>query len=302
MSVIGDFFTGIGVLGQAKEANEQNKLLAQQQYLDSVQQAKENQLVNEQFDWNKKVAQMNYDLQKDQFSYQKELNDLQVQREDTAYTRAVQDLKSAGLSPLMLSSGASSAPLSSASAPQMDTSGVNQAYASKQDYYARLRQARQFYTQQKFMVHQQNRQMSLQTAQLALQVQKQHYENQLLQGEYEYNKKHGYRNADLQSYLVGLVSAYLDSKKSPTEVVDDAKALVSSANLKVDSKAVEMINKVPDEKVKTGLAVYYAAIKLHGKKAAYNLLPAPLKAMYLIGRNWYQNATHKDDADNEDFE
>lgn len=273
-------------------------------------------LANQQFDWNQRVADRNYDWQKTQWEYQKELNNLAMQREDTAYSRAVQDLKNAGLSPLMLSSGAGAQALNSGIAPQYDASGVNVAYGAKQDALERRRQQINENRQYRFQTKQANRQLGLQTASLALQVEKQTqdlissiYDNrqkkaqtQLIEGEYKYNEKHGYRNADLQAYLVGLVSSYLDSKKSPVEVVDDAKALINSANLKVDSKAVEMINKVPDEKVKTGLAVYYSAVKLHGKKAAYNLLPAPLKAMYLIGRNWYQNATHKDDADNEDFE
>lgn len=273
-------------------------------------------LANQQFDWNQRVANRNYEWQKTQWEYQKELNNLAMQREDTAYSRAVQDLKNSGLSPLMLSSGAGAQALTSGLAPQYDVNGVNTAYGAKQDALERRRQQINENRQYRFQQKQANRQLGLQTASMALQVEKQTqelissiYDNrqkkaqtQLMEGEFKYNEKHGYRNADLQAYLVGLVSSYLDSKKSPKEVVDDAKSLVDSANLKVDSKAVEMINKVPDDKVKTGLAVYYAAIKLHGKKAAYNLLPAPLKAMYLIGRNWYQNATHKDDADDEDFE
>ena len=208
MSLLGDFFSGIGILGQAKEANEQNKLLQQQQYLDSIQQSKENELANQQFDWNMRVAEQNYNLQKDQFEYQKELNNLAMQREDTAYSRAVEDLKNAGLSPLMLSSGAGAQALTSASAPQMDASGVNQAYSAKQDYYARLRQARQYYTEKKFILHQQNRQMSLQNAQLALQVENQYFDNQLKKGQIErqehenkYYREHGYRETTLASVL-----------------------------------------------------------------------------------------------------
>ena len=85
-------------------------------------------LANSQLALNEKVSQENLDLSKEQFAYQKQLNDTLMQREDTAYQRQIADLKAAGLSPLMVSSGgASAAPLTSANAPQRDISGVNQA-------------------------------------------------------------------------------------------------------------------------------------------------------------------------------
>ena len=80
---------------------------------------------------NEKTASMNFDLSQRQFEYQKQLNQLQMDREDTAFQRQVADLKAAGLSPLMVAgSGATSAPLTSAQAPQMDISGINQALSN----------------------------------------------------------------------------------------------------------------------------------------------------------------------------
>lgn len=53
--------------------------------------------------WDRIQSQKNYQASAD---YQKALNDQIMAREDTAYQRAVEDIKSAGLSPLALTSGA----------------------------------------------------------------------------------------------------------------------------------------------------------------------------------------------------
>ena len=94
--------SGIGIAQSIKRDREQNKL------------AQDNLNLNE------KVSQQNFDLQKEQFDYQKQLNQTVMEREDSAYQRQVEDLKQAGLSPLMVSGGASATPLTSATAPQQD--------------------------------------------------------------------------------------------------------------------------------------------------------------------------------------
>lgn len=63
---------------------------------------------------------LNYNQQSKQFEYQKELNKLQMQREDTQYQRTVNDMRQAGLSPLAMQGLNSSSPLTSAVAPQFD--------------------------------------------------------------------------------------------------------------------------------------------------------------------------------------
>ena len=60
-----------------------------------------------------KWASKNLAFQKNQFQYQKYLNELQMNREDTALQRAVADARAAGLSPLAVSSGAVTGDLSS---------------------------------------------------------------------------------------------------------------------------------------------------------------------------------------------
>lgn len=67
---------------------------------------------------------LNYNQQSKQFEYQKELNKLQMQREDTQYQRTVTDMRQAGLSPLAMQGLNSSSPLTSAPAPQFDLASV----------------------------------------------------------------------------------------------------------------------------------------------------------------------------------
>lgn len=172
-------------------------------------------LANQQFDWNQRVAERNYEWQKTQWEYQKQLNNLAMQREDNAYSRAVNDLKNAGLSPLMLSSGAGAQALNSGVAPQYDVNGVNTAYGAKQDALERRRQQINENRQYRFQQKQANRQLGLQTASMALQVEKQTqdlinsiYDNrqkkqqtERLEHENKYYREHGYREVTLATVL-----------------------------------------------------------------------------------------------------
>lgn len=70
---------------------------------------------------NKKIAKMNYDAQMQALDYNKALNEQLMNREDTAYQRTVNDMRSAGLNPMMMNetngSGGSIAPIT---APEMN--------------------------------------------------------------------------------------------------------------------------------------------------------------------------------------
>lgn len=172
-------------------------------------------LANQQFDWNQRVANRNYEWQKTQWDYQKQLNNLAMQREDTAFQRARADLEKAGLSPLMLSSGAGAQALNAGVAPQYDVNGVNTAYGAKQDALERRRQQINANRQFRFQQKQANRQLALQSASMALQVEKQTqdlvssiYDNKLKKGQIErtehenqYYREHGYRQVTLATVL-----------------------------------------------------------------------------------------------------
>lgn len=75
------------------------------------------------------IAKNNFDLQQEQFDYQKQLNELTMEREDTAVQRRAEDLIAAGLDPsLAAGSAASSSTFSSAPAPQREQTQQAQAF------------------------------------------------------------------------------------------------------------------------------------------------------------------------------
>ena len=71
------------------------------------------------FEENARINDLNYQLQKDNLAYQKDLQKLMIKREDNAVQRRVNDLKSAGLSPtLAAGSSAGAGAVIGTSAPQ----------------------------------------------------------------------------------------------------------------------------------------------------------------------------------------
>lgn len=71
------------------------------------------------------ISNKNLNIQKEQYDYEKQLQQQVFEREDTAYQRAVNDARSAGLSAISVNSGSSAGEVVSTSAPQQqDTSQV----------------------------------------------------------------------------------------------------------------------------------------------------------------------------------
>lgn len=91
-------------------------------------------------EFSKRKQEENLALQKEAFEYQKELNKTQVEREDSAHKRELEDFLSMGFSPLAVlgGSGASSTSLQSGSAPQYD----NSQYLSAKERKHRIAQER----------------------------------------------------------------------------------------------------------------------------------------------------------------
>lgn len=87
--------------------------------------------------WDRIQSQKNY---REQFDYQKALNQIQMDREDTAYQRAVEDIRSAGLSPLALTSGAPTQALSGTEAQNISGAVASDNASSRLASLAGLKQ------------------------------------------------------------------------------------------------------------------------------------------------------------------
>lgn len=172
------------------------------------------QIAKDNLDFNKLVSAQNFTMQNNQFEYQKQLNDKIMEREDNAMQRQVADLQKAGLSPLMASSGSSATPLTSASAPQRDTSQINQAmnnmFSAYNDYYTRRLNRQNFALQNRV----QTAQAYTQLAESKLNMEKAKIEKSILETDLKYYKNHPERNLGIQQILANLAAKYLENNFS----------------------------------------------------------------------------------------
>lgn len=171
-------------------------------------------LAQKQLQLNEDVSTKNFNLQEQQFEYQKELNQLTMQREDNAFQRQVADLKNAGLSPLMIAGGSPASVLTSAQAPQRDMSGINNAISNMigayNDAFSRKLQSRQFALQNKV----QTAQAYTQLAELSMQRKKVNLENAILGLDYKYYLNHPERNLGLQQVIVNALERIISKNGS----------------------------------------------------------------------------------------
>lgn len=188
---------------------------------------KQSELAQSNLSLNKDVSEKNFDLQQEQFDYQKQLNDTVMQREDNAIQRQVADLKAAGLSPLMVSGGASATPLTSATAPQRDLSGINEATHNMMSAYNDIFNRKM--TRLQFGLNAATNIAELKTklAESKLKQNQIKLQNDILGLDYKYYLNHPERNLGLQQILTNALISYFNEKNKNSITPDTVKDKVS---------------------------------------------------------------------------
>lgn len=176
------------------------------------QAEKAQDLGEKQLTFEKDQAERNFGFAKEAYEYQKELNNLQMQREDTAIQRQVADLKAAGLSPLMASGGSSTGQYLAGNTPQFDTSGIASAMSNLAGIYMDKASMRQ-------QAYQFARQQHLQTAQSVANLTSLKLDNDLKREEIksqkiinDYNLNHGVRDPGVGAAVVDAIMSYLSKR------------------------------------------------------------------------------------------
>lgn len=196
-----------GITGQKSADRNAQKQIESAERINQMQL----QAAQKQFDEQMQLAYKNFGFQQEQYDYQKQLNQLQMDREDNAMQRRVADLKNAGLSPLMATDGAQAGQLISAQAPQINADSAYQNMASaRSDIANRSFSARQFATQ-----------MSLQNAQLAVSVLDKVAQTAskipdmlATSDERKWNNKYGYRNQSFSGALINAIDKLFEKRSS----------------------------------------------------------------------------------------
>lgn len=165
------------------------------------------------------IADQNYAMQYDQNMYQRQLNELTMQREDNAVQRRVDDLMAAGIDPsLAAGSAASSSGFSAGPAPQQEFVAKTDAYGLLQamqmtEQFAQLDSQINYTKEQSRYVSQQNAWYGIQALQdLAVKIAS------------ENNIKGQTAKTAIETALMSRDLRYLDKWNLPTSVHDSVKA------------------------------------------------------------------------------
>ena len=319
-----------GITGQLSAEVQTDAAIqsSQKQYEQELQWQREKyatdmDFANRQLQAQTDIANKNFGLQQEQFQYQKDLNELQMQREDNAMQRQVADLKAAGFSPLAAIGGSGSAAgsLNAGTAPQYDGTGIGAAagqYLDLARQYASLHAdlssknndaklgARMALAQMQADLHFKGQNMATQYFNAAVNARNKNLQNQALQEDIttkkyqnDWYKEHGYSQVTLATVL----SDFLNNsnvKNAEQKIFDFVGGNLDTASEKLTdvvqnvgnaSKEVKEFITSDEKRYDTGKAIA-DKIGSAANQKVYNSLPED-QQKYI--KNWCLG--HKTDVD-----
>lgn len=276
---------------EAERANKEAEKLAQNQLSSTEQMNAEN--IQLQKDLNAE----NLAFQREQFEYQKQLNALTQQREDTAFQRQVADLSAAGLSPLAVVGGSPASALSSTSfsgnstAPQNNLSALASAFESSIKAKDMKSTISQFFGNLKSSMTQSNLQ-NIATTQKMFLENKIAVENlKIAKQEAQWMSEHGYRGENFEQVIMRIIQDYVKNHygKEPTgdmfeNITDKIKSEVSDAASTARSSVVNAIDNIRN-KSNDNLGLYPTHVGPLNFRARYYA--------YQLNKSWSKDTAEK---------
>lgn len=184
-------------------------------------QNKQYELGLKNLEFQRETADKNFGLLERAYQEQKDYNQLVMQREDSAFQRQVEDLKKAGLSPLMVNGGSPATALTVGSAPQYDATGIGNAYAGLGNTINQLFRTKAEKAQIKGALKANiisalgNAPTNMMNSYYQLQEQK--LRTDILKAESDYYNEHGYKTSSFSELLSDLIKGINGNKiTSPT--------------------------------------------------------------------------------------
>lgn len=216
-------------------------------------QNKQYELGLKNLEFQRETADKNFGLLERAYNEQRDYNQTVMNREDTAFQRQVEDLKKAGLSPLMVSGGSPATAITTGSAPQYDATGVGNAYAGLGNTINQLFRTKAEKAQIKGALKANiisalgNAPTNMMNSYYQLQEQK--LRTDILRAESNYYNEHGYRPSSFSELLSDLIKGINGNKISSPTMFYNFGEDIREKGKETGKKVLELLNSTENNPV-----------------------------------------------------